>query len=121
MSEPAASPPPGPAPGRPPGPLRADDRWRPDRLPPADEPEPIYPAEVHAPHAHRTPPAPAGGREGRPLVERLGMAAGALVITIFFTAVGVVSFAGGELLQGLMAFLGALLSAWVGLLTLRRG
>lgn len=108
MSEPSASLQPGPAPGRPPGP------------PPADEPEPIYPAMVHGPHAHRSPPAPGSRREGRPLLQRLGMAAVALVMTAFFAAVGVVSLAGGELLQGTMAALGALLTAWVGLLTLRR-
>jgi hypothetical protein len=47
------------------------------------------------------------------------MAAAALVMTALFAAVGVGSFAGGELLQGTMAALGALLSAWVGLLTVR--
>jgi hypothetical protein len=49
------------------------------------------------------------------------MAAMSLVITAFFAVVGVGSFAGGDLLQGLMAFLGALLAGWVGVLTWRKG
>jgi hypothetical protein len=47
------------------------------------------------------------------------MAAAALIITAFFATVGVISLAGGDLLQGAMAVLGAVLSAWVGLLTVR--
>ncbi len=49
------------------------------------------------------------------------MAALAVVMTTFFAAVSLGSLAGGDWLQGAMAALGALLSAWVGLLTARRG
>jgi hypothetical protein len=125
MTEPVDTPPPAPSDPSP-------ATWNPlsDRLPAfapepvrpgAVEPEPILPATVHAPHAHPLPPPPAERAQGRPLLERLGMAAVALVITVFFGVVGAISFSGGELLLGTMAILGALMTAWVGLLTLVRG
>jgi len=104
MTEPVATPPPAPV----------------DRSP-AMEPEPILPATVHAPHAHPLPVEPAVRAGGRPLIERLGMGAVALVMTVFFGAVGAISLSGGELFLGSMAILGALMTAWVGLLTLLRG
>jgi hypothetical protein len=85
----------------------------------AGEPEPLQPAEVLGSQAHRARSTPTGRPETWRLAERLAMAAAALVITAFFAAVGVISFAGGDLLQGMMAALGALLSGWVGLLTVR--
>ncbi len=57
----------------------------------------------------------------RPLVERLGMAAIAAVMAILFAAVSAVSFASGEPFLGVMAAVGTLMTAWVGLLTLVRG
>jgi hypothetical protein len=62
---------------------------------------------------------PGGVRRDRPLVVRLGMVAVAAVTAVLFAAVGAVSIAGGNPLLGLMALLGALLTAWVGLLTAR--
>ena len=127
MSEPVASPPPEPPePRDPPSPGPSSPQSSlpeppPPPRPSADEPEPVYPAEVHAPHAHRPPVTRGGAREGRPLIERLGLAAVALVIALFFGAVGAISFGGGELFLGTMAVLGALMTAWVGLITLLRG
>ncbi|HET7028441.1 MAG TPA: hypothetical protein VFI28_12175 [Candidatus Limnocylindrales bacterium] len=55
----------------------------------------------------------------RPLVERLGMAAIALVLAALFGVVCVASFAGGEPFLGVMGAIGALMTLWVGALTLR--
>ena len=57
----------------------------------------------------------------RPLVERLGMAAIAAVMAILFGGVSAVSLASGEPFLGVMAAVGTLMTAWVGLLTLVRG
>jgi hypothetical protein len=65
-------------------------------------------------------PAPGRGPR-RPVVERLGMAAVAAVLAILFGGVAAASLAGGELFLGVMAAIGALMTAWVGLLTLVRG
>ncbi|MBP1704824.1 MAG: hypothetical protein H6Q36_563 [Chloroflexi bacterium] len=143
MIDPAATPPPRPDQGSDPGPeslpvrpptgeaqgsSAAEADQRPaatlpgsHRPRPAGEPEPIYPVELQASQAHRAPPIPGSERERWRLAQRLGMAAMSLVITAFFAVVGVGSFAGGDLLQGLMAFLGALLAGWVGVLTWRKG
>lgn len=88
-------------------------------VPGTDEPEPLYPAEIHRRQAHRLRPAPGPGRAARPLPARLAMAAAALVITACFAAVAVFSLGGGDLLLGTMAALGSLLSAWVGWQTVR--
>ena len=55
----------------------------------------------------------------RPLVERLGMAAIALVLAALFGVVCVAAFAGGEPFLGVMGAVGALMTLWVGALTLR--
>ncbi len=57
----------------------------------------------------------------RPLVERLGMAAIALVLAALFGAMAAAAFAGGEPFLGVMAGTGSLMTLWVGALTLRRG
>ncbi len=57
----------------------------------------------------------------RPLVERIGMAAIAAVLATLFGGVAAVSFASGEPFLGIMAAIGTLMTAWVGLLTLFRG
>lgn len=63
-------------------------------------------------------PAPA---ERRPLLERVGLAAVALVMAAMFGAVAVASFAGGEAFLGTMAAIGCLMVLWVGAITLFRG
>jgi hypothetical protein len=57
----------------------------------------------------------------RPVVERIGMAAIAAVLAVLFGAVAALSFASGEPFLGVMAAIGSLMTAWVGLLTLLRG
>lgn len=67
---------------------------------------------------------PGPGREGRPrrpLVERIGMAAIAIVLAGLFGMVAVAAFVGGEPFLAIMGGLGCLMTLWVGLLTLVRG
>jgi hypothetical protein len=74
------------------------------------------------------PPASAGGEAApardtrpRPLIERIGMAAIALVLGLLFAVVAIASFAGGEPFLGVMGVIGTLMVFWVGGLTLVRG
>ena len=57
----------------------------------------------------------------RPIIERLGMASIALVIAVLFGTVAVASWVGGELFLAVMAGIGALMTAWAGLITITRG
>jgi len=59
----------------------------------------------------------------RPLVERLGMAAVALVLAIMFGGMAVASWIGGEGFLAIMAGVGvgALMTAWAGVRTVLRG
>ena len=68
-------------------------------------------------------PDPAGGHEvrKRPIVERLGLAAIALILASLFLVVAVAAFAGGEPFLGVMGAVGCLMVLWVGSLTLFRG
>jgi hypothetical protein len=70
------------------------------------------------PPQRQAPATPAGPR---PVIERVGMAAIALVIALLFGGVAVAAFSGGEPFLGVMAAIGALLTAWVGTQTLLRG
>ncbi len=67
----------------------------------------------------------AAGAQGvvrsRPLVERLGMAAVALVLSVLFGAVAVFAWLGGEVFLAVMAGIGALMTVWAGAMSLRRG
>ena len=65
--------------------------------------------------------APAEPAGPRPVIERVGMAAIALVIALLFGGVAIAAFTGGEPFLGVMAAIGALLTAWVGAQTLVRG
>jgi hypothetical protein len=67
------------------------------------------------------PPDPEAGRERRPLIERIGMAAVAAVLAVLFGGVGVAAWAGGEPFLAVMGWIGCLMTAWVGGLTLFRG
>jgi len=65
-----------------------------------------------------------GGREpgpGRPLIERLGMAAIAGALALLFGSVAVASWVGGEVFLAVMAGIGALMTAWAGANTAFRG
>jgi hypothetical protein len=64
---------------------------------------------------------PEPDRRPRPIVERLGMAAIALVLGALFAVVAVAAFAGGEPFLGAMGAIGCLMVLWVGGLTLFRG
>ena len=67
------------------------------------------------------PADPEAGRERRPLIERIGMAAIAVVLAALFGGVGVAAWAGGEPFLAVMGWIGCLMTAWVGGLTLFRG
>jgi len=60
-------------------------------------------------------------RARRPILERLGMAAIALVLATLFGIVAVTAFIGGEPFLGLMGAIGCLMTVWVGALTVLRG
>jgi hypothetical protein len=57
----------------------------------------------------------------RPLVERLGMASLALALAVLFGVVAAASWSGGEAFLAVMAAIGALMTAWAGLITIVRG
>ena len=60
-------------------------------------------------------------REPRPLIERIGLAAIALVRALLFGAVAAASWSGGELFLAVMGAIGSLMTLWVGAVTLFRG
>ena len=60
-------------------------------------------------------------REPRPLIERIGLAAIALVLALLFGAVAAASWSGGELFLAVMGAIGSLMTLWVGAVTLFRG
>jgi hypothetical protein len=55
------------------------------------------------------------------MIERIGLAAIALVLALLFAIVAVAAFVGGEPFLGAMGALGCLMVIWVGGLTLLRG
>jgi len=65
---------------------------------------------------------PTGGEPGpRPLIERIGLGAIALVVAGLFGTVAYVTLTNGELFLGVMAATGALMTVWAAASTLRRG
>ena len=72
-----------------------------------------------------TPTEPEGAspepHEPRPIIERIGLAAIALVLAAFFGVVSAASWVGGELFLAAMAGIGCLMTIWVGAVTLVRG
>jgi len=64
---------------------------------------------------------PAAPREPRPVVERIGLAAIALLLAILFGGVAAAAWVGGEPFLAVMAGVGCLMTVWVGVLTLVRG
>jgi hypothetical protein len=74
-----------------------------------------------------TEPAPAAGietpepGEPRPMIERIGLAAIALLLALLFGVVSVASWVGGELFLAVMAGVGCVMTIWVGTVTLVRG
>ncbi|HYK96401.1 MAG TPA: hypothetical protein VE011_11140 [Candidatus Dormibacteraeota bacterium] len=63
-------------------------------------------------------PAPV---EPRPLIERLGLGAIAIVVTTLFGALGVAALASNEVFLGVMGLIGALMTVWAAVASLRRG
>jgi fatty acid desaturase len=82
-----------------------------------NEPAPRAPAD-RAPVA---PTDPVAQRHPRPIIERIGLAAVALVLAILFGGVAAASWIGGELFLAVMGAVGCLMTLWVGALTLFRG
>jgi hypothetical protein len=66
-------------------------------------------------------PAPAASSEPRPWLERIGLAAIALVMGAMLTLMGAVAWVGGEWILAAMSAAGAVLTIGVGLVTLVRG
>jgi len=66
--------------------------------------------------------APSGPpRQPRQIIERIGLAAVALVLALLFGGVAAASWIGGELFLAVMGGVGCLMTLWVGALTLFRG
>ena len=63
----------------------------------------------------------AAERERRPVLERLGLAAIAVVMAILFAIVGVAAIIGGEYILGAMGLIGSMMTLVVGGSTLLRG
>jgi hypothetical protein len=59
--------------------------------------------------------------EPRPLIERVGLGAIAILVTFLFGALGVAALAGNEVFLGIMGLIGALMTAWAAVGSLRRG
>jgi hypothetical protein len=78
------------------------------------------PPQVDTP-AHVPLPATEPDRRPRPLIERIGMAAIALVLGLLFGTVAVAAFISGELFLAAMGAIGCVMTFWVGGLTLFRG
>ena len=60
-------------------------------------------------------------RTPRPIIERIGLAAVALVLATLFGGVAAASWVGGEPFLAVMGAIGCIMTAWVGGLTLFRG
>ena len=88
--------------------------------PSAPSPEPSAPSpDPSAPSAPL--PAAEPDRRPRPLIERVGMAAIALVLGTLFGGIAVAAFVSGELFLATMGAIGCVMTFWVGGLTLFRG
>jgi hypothetical protein len=74
-----------------------------------------------APDAPGGPPGPVVPVERRPWLERIGLAAIALVMFALLSVMAVASWAGGEWILAAMSASGAVLTIGVGLVTLVRG
>ncbi len=77
---------------------------------------PSEPSAAAASESGADPPrsAPAVPREARPVIERLGLAAVALVRAALFGGVAAASWVGGEPFLAMMGAIGSLMTLWVG-------
>ncbi len=67
------------------------------------------------------PPPTQGPPGGRPWFERILLGLLALVFAAAFLALGAASWAAGEVALGVLGVIGAVMTLWVGALSLRRG
>ena len=66
-------------------------------------------------------PVASSDRGPRPMIERVGLGAIALVLAVAFGAIAVAAFAGGEVFLGVMAGAGALMTLWAAAVSVLRG
>jgi hypothetical protein len=66
-------------------------------------------------------PATPAEVEARPLIERIGLGLIAIIVVAVFTAIAWAALAGGEIFLGVMAGIGALMTLWAAVTSLRRG
>ena len=92
----------------------SDDTGEPIADPTASGSAPAVPA---AP----APEATDAERERRPVLERIGLAAVAVVMALLFALVAVAAFIGGEYFLAAMGFVGCMMTLVVGGTTLLRG
>ena len=76
------------------------------------------PAEPSGPPASSAPPGPPAPR---PWLERIGLAAVAVVMSLLFVVVALAAGSGGEWILAAMSAVGAFMTIAVGLATLVRG
>jgi hypothetical protein len=67
------------------------------------------------------PVDPEPDRTARPLIERIGLGAIALILATTFGGIAAAALASGEVFLGVMAGIGALMTLWAAASTLRRG
>jgi hypothetical protein len=87
----------------------------------AERPEPPDPAAEGEPGGRPDQAAAEANPERRPMLERIGMAAVAVVMAVLFGVVAVAAFAGGEYFLAAMGFVGCMMTLAVGGATLLRG
>jgi hypothetical protein len=87
----------------------------------AERPEPPDQAAESQPGERPDEVAAEATRERRPMLERIGMAAVAVVMAVLFGVVAVAAFAGGEYFLAAMGFVGCMMTLAVGGATLLRG
>ena len=87
----------------------------------AERPEPPDRAAEGEPGGRPDQVAAEVDPERRPMLERIGMAAVAVVMAVLFGVVAVAAFAGGEYFLAAMGFVGCMMTLAVGGATLLRG
>ena len=77
---------------------------------------------MNAPEERPDPkPKPVAESNPRPMIERLGLGAIALVLAVAFGVIAVAALSSGELFLGVMAGTGALMTLWAAAITVVRG
>lgn len=66
-------------------------------------------------------PSAGEDRGPRPMIERVGLGAIALVLAVAFGAIAIAAFVAGELFLGVMAGTGALMTLWAAAVSVLRG